>query len=609
MKAINIYTYSRIQEDMATEFENILSKRSKKLKVKLQEFDAIRSLVNMLLGIGVEIKDFEIFFLSFTIEQIGKEFDLIKLDKDNLVLNIELKSEEVGVEAIQNQLEKNRYYLKHLAPDVRLYTFVETGKELYKYTSKGLQLVGVEDLKDTMQLFQESLGENLESLFQANSYLISPLNSHQKFMYGDYFLTNQQHDIKKKIVDLILLNDKEYVLGITGKAGTGKTLLLYDIIKEIAERGENCCLIHSGILCDGHRILSAKWDNVTIFSAKELNGDGVENLKRYQFIFVDESQRIYSSTFEKIIKEVISESKTVIFAYDYAQSLSITEEERNIPAKLQKIDGFMVYTLSDKIRTSKEIASFTRTMMNLNNRARGYMDYSDIDVLFANNIEEAKRLINLYDEKGYIFISYTQSMYYRNSIDLYPNNYDTHHVIGQEYDKVMIMMDKNFRYDKERRIQGKEHPNPDLFFYKLLYQAISRAREKLCVLIVKNYKLFSDILNIKFDMLSRYQYKENNTNITLSVKKLNRLTKSIKDKLSEVHDNYSLTISETVDMINDELMGAELKKKVIRNGIKLLKIIQNELVSEEIYELISKYCDYVEETTRTANTELCLLGD
>ena len=609
MKAINIYTYSRIQEDMATEFENILSKRSKKLKVKPQEFDAIRSLVNMLLGIGVEIKDFEIFFLSFTIEQIGKEFDLIKLDKDNLVLNIELKSEEVGVEAIQNQLEKNRYYLKHLAPDVRLYTFVETGKELYKYTSKGLQLVGVEDLKDTMQLFQESLGENLESLFQANSYLISPLNSYQKFMYGDYFLTNQQHDIKKKIVDLILLNDKEYVLGITGKAGTGKTLLLYDIIKEIAERGENCCLIHSGILCDGHRILSAKWENVIIFSAKELNGDGVENLKRYQFIFVDESQRIYSSTFEKIIKEVISESKTVIFAYDYAQSLSITEEERNIPAKLQKIDGFVEYTLSDKIRTSKEIASFTRTMMNLNNRARGYMDYSDIDVLFANNTEEAKRLINLYDEKGYIFISYTQSMYYRNSIDLYPNNYDTHHVIGQEYDKVMIMMDKNFRYDKERRIQGKEHPNPDLLFYKLLYQGISRAREKLCVLIVENYKLFSDILNIKFDMLSRYQYKENNTNITLSVKKLNRLTKTIKDKLSEVHDNYSLTISETVDMINDQLMGAELKKKVIRNGIKLLKIIQNELVSEEIYELISKYCDYVEETTRTANTELCLLGD
>ena len=78
-------------------------------------------------------------------------------------------------------------------------------------------------------------------------------------------------------------------------------------------------------------------------------------------------------------------------------------------------------------------------------------------------------------------------------------------------------------------------------------------------------------------MLSRYQYKENRTNITLSVKKLNRLTKKIKDELPEVQAYDALTISEAVDMINDELMGAELKKKVVRNGIKLLKIIQKKL--------------------------------
>ena len=597
MKAINIYTYSRIQEDMATEFENILSQRTKKLNVKSQEFEAIKTLVNLLLDIGAEVRDFENFFASFIIEQIGKEFDLIKLDKDNLVLNIELKSEDVGVEAIQNQLEKNKYYLKHLAPNVQLYTFVESTKELYKYTQSGIRLVEMDDLKDTMQLFQTSLGENIESLFQANNYLISPLNTPQKFMSGDYFLTNQQHDIKKKIVNLILLNDRKHILGITGKAGTGKTLLLYDTIKEIAERGSTCCLIHSGILCNGHKVLNMQWKNVDIFSAKELNGDGAKILKKYQYMFVDESQRIYTSTFDKIIEEVSSESKTVIFAYDYVQSLSKTEENRNIPSMLQKVDGFMEYMLSDKIRTSKEIASFTGTLINLNNRARGYMDYSDIDVLFANSTEEAMKLIYLYDEKGYVFISYTQSLYYKNSIDLYPSTYDTHHVIGQEYDKVMIMMDENFRYDKERRIQGKEHPNPDLLFYKLLYQAISRAREKLCILVVGNYKLFSDILNIKYDMLSRYQYKENRTNITLSVKKLNRLTKKIKDELPEVQAYDALTISEAVDMINDELMGAELKKKVVRNGIKLLKIIQKKLEFEEIYEFISNYCEYVEEIT------------
>ena len=62
----NKYIYSRIQENMATEFENIFSQRSKK-------FLAIKTLVDLLLDINIEIKHFENIFASFTIEQIGKE--------------------------------------------------------------------------------------------------------------------------------------------------------------------------------------------------------------------------------------------------------------------------------------------------------------------------------------------------------------------------------------------------------------------------------------------------------------------------------------------------------------------------------------------------------
>ena len=65
MKAINIYTYSRIQENMATEFENILSQRAKKLNVKVQEFIAIKTLVDLLRNMETEIKYFENFFTSF----------------------------------------------------------------------------------------------------------------------------------------------------------------------------------------------------------------------------------------------------------------------------------------------------------------------------------------------------------------------------------------------------------------------------------------------------------------------------------------------------------------------------------------------------------------
>ena len=106
--------------------------------------------------------------------------------------------------------------------------------------------------------------------------------------------------------------------------------------------------------------------------------------------------------------------------------------------------------------------------------------------------------------------------------------------------------------------------HPDLLFYKLLYQAISRAREKLCVLVVENYKLFSDILNIKFDMLSRYQYKENYTNTTLSVKKLNRFTKKIKDKLSEL--NNAITIFKTVQIFNEfNFINNDLRLQIYKN--------------------------------------------
>ena len=44
---------------------------------------------------------------------------------------------------------KNHYYLKHLAPDVRLYTFVESTKKLYKYTPKGVEIASFTRTKNT----------------------------------------------------------------------------------------------------------------------------------------------------------------------------------------------------------------------------------------------------------------------------------------------------------------------------------------------------------------------------------------------------------------------------------------------------------------------------
>lgn len=93
MKAINLFTYTRVQPDYSTEYANLLTQRETKGKVKKHEYETLKKFVELLQSKGLDISDQEGFFYSFKIEQIGKEFDLLKIEKDRLVLNIELKSE------------------------------------------------------------------------------------------------------------------------------------------------------------------------------------------------------------------------------------------------------------------------------------------------------------------------------------------------------------------------------------------------------------------------------------------------------------------------------------------------------------------------------------
>lgn len=592
MKTINLYTFTRIQQDYLTEYENLLSQRETKKKVKVHEFETLRKFVELLQDQNVEIFVQEGFFYSFKIEQIGKEFDLLKIDKDKLVLNIELKSELIEEEKIKKQLEQNYYYLRHLASDIKLFTFIGETQEIYEYIDGDIIKVTSDVLIDVMNLFASNISEGIETLFEAKKYLISPLNTPKEFLQGQYFLTQQQKCIKEKVLSIV--SDIPFILGITGKAGTGKTLLLYDIANTIARLNNKCCVIHSGILSEGHNYLNDKWSNVSVISAKDLNGDS-NLLYNYDFIFVDEAQRIYDSTVNKITKMVFDEGKGVIFAYDFGQALSHAEEKRNIPDMLRGIEGFQEYSLTEKVRTNKEVASFYRTLLDLKDRARTYINYSNIDVLYADNIVEALQLIDLYKEMhGYVFISYTQSIYNHSSIDIYPNEHDTHHVIGQEYDKVIIVVDDNFRYDEDGRIQCRIHPNPDYRFYKLLYQGVSRAREKLCILVVNNYTMFKQISDIKYQMLEKCQYKDNVANSIVHPQKLNDLTKKIKDVLIKLESDDAETVDDAIDTVSKELLEVEPREKLIRSEIKLLNMILQKNKEKGLIILsIQDYINYI----------------
>ena len=94
------------------------------------------------------------------------------------------------------------------------------------------------------------------------------------------------------------------------------------------------------------------------------------------------------------------------------------------------------------------------------------------------------------------FINYSKSNYEASPYAAYEEDYDTHHVIGQEFDTVLILMDKSFYYDDDGVLQGIPHPNPDYLYPNLFYQGISRVREKIALIVVDAPVLFEKITSV-----------------------------------------------------------------------------------------------------------------
>ena len=343
MRPVNLYLLTRdMDKNTYTEFENILSARKERMQIKEHEFGSLRRLVDILQEKGVTIAQLDGFFYSYTIRQIGKEFDLLKIDAPNRVLNIELKSMSVTEEKIERQLLKNKYYLGTLADRLDMYTYVEETDSLYTLQDNVLKKAEFSELVCAVKLFSEYGTDNPDKLLQAKNYLISPLNMPKEFLEGRYFLTQQQEMIKRSICESLSdENSCTSYWGITGIAGTGKTLIMYDLAKEMSKNGK-VLMIHCGMLSEGHRILNEIMENVDIISEADIisanvNVDGyqpqayyvpgADSIIKHQFILVDEAQRMSENTLE-LIKTVTESTKNdvkvCVFSYDYFQILSRT---------------------------------------------------------------------------------------------------------------------------------------------------------------------------------------------------------------------------------------------------------------------------------------------
>ncbi|RVT48609.1 ATP-binding protein [Rheinheimera sediminis] len=488
MKAINIL--SLVQAFNSLNKNNYMNFSAHHgIGIKDDEVVDLTQLVTALNHIG-SVSVFDSFYVGYKIPQIGKEFDLLRIGK-NYAVNIELKRNS-SEEKILKQLRRNYYYLGSIGKPVYCFCFIAGTGNTYYYNDKHeIRLVNLADLHTVLEKQIDLYFADIDNFFDPSNYLVSPFNSTERFVLGQYFLTHQQEEIRLELINIAGDESKPRFISITGSAGTGKTLLVYDFVKEMVLSRKKVLVIHCGKLNSGHYILNSKY-NWGIASAKNCLS---YILSSYSVIVIDEAQRIYPNQLEKIVGAVQSSSGMCVLSYDKAQTLSSWEERRNIDDYVQKIVTLKKYELTDKIRTNKALSSFIKALFN-----RGYnspkIDSENVILNYFNNIESAKSFLMHLRNQSWTVLRFTPSRYTSSYHDNYsdPLNPNSHEVIGQEFDNVAVVIDSLFSYDINGDLiyAGGSYYHP----VKMLFQNITRTRKKLNIVIVQNEHILDRCMSV-----------------------------------------------------------------------------------------------------------------
>lgn len=467
------------------------------IKIKESELEDLRSLVPQLVdkervNASQAVNVLQRFYVGYTINQIGKEFDLLRFGK-NSVINIELKRENTG-DRMKKQLVRNKYYLSFLKSEVLNFTYVAEEDKLY-YLDKDESLKEIEFTFLIAELLNQDLTEieDINKLFDPSNYLVSPFNSTTEFLENKYFLTENQENFKNNILKLGTKGGPCFI-SLEGRAGTGKTLLTYDIAKEYKNKGKRVLIIHVGSLNDGHKKLrdNYAWEIASISQYSRYD------FKNYDLVIVDEAQRMGTIQVDKFLLKAEDTGTKYVFSYDYQQCLATWEINNNIPKYIQEKVSPKHFKLTDKIRTNKEIASFIKNLFDLSKRSPE-QKYSNVHVEYFGGPLAVKKELELLKSQGWKIVNYTPSKYNRHPHDSYQNdsNDSAHEVIGQEFDKVAVVLDEHFYYDEDKKLSTQGW-KVDPYYHptKMLFQMVTRTRKKLHIIILNNEDILNECLKI-----------------------------------------------------------------------------------------------------------------
>ena len=518
VKSLSIYILTRNQSiEHISKLERQLSGRKFPLKIRTWEWGSMRALAAQLEMYMQEVYSLR-FFYSFQIPRLGKEFDLLQI-KDNYIVNIELKSGVVSDQAIRKQLIQNRYYLSVLGRPIQSYTYISSQNRLVRLTHHD-HIVDAdwERLCEDLQKEGMNYEGNIEDLFRAELYLISPITDPVRFLKKEYFLTSQQRDIEKKILRDIYAKQSG-CFWFSGIPGTGKTLLLYDIAMKLSVR-HRICMVHCEENGEKWRILHERLQRIDFLADEQIHiekksgsqnsgqdkgPDGSQDydqrkqfnceerkvetqipFEKYRGILVDEAHLLSKDKIERLLE--LSKKQPVIFSSDSEDVISSEEMDKENIKKLENQTDIKVFRLTNRIRTNAELSTFIQNMMHLPPRMNSW-GYPHIFVVYANDDVEAENLLSDYIKQGYQWVEIEESERQEAQADLKMQ-------AVRDMDKIVLLLDERYYYDEEGYLRAACFMKNGSSYVRKIFHRLNHAKESIALVVKNNEKVYNTLLEL-----------------------------------------------------------------------------------------------------------------
>lgn len=441
--------------------------------------------IESLLKISQEINSKNGFNVSYNIERLDKEFDLIKYGNDTLV-NIELKLSSRDISQCENNYKiLKKYYNKEI---IHVFCYEENKNKLLKYNDelKVFDEVSFKELNNILDIIVKPRIININ--FNVSSVYINP----DYYLKNNYSLSSGQQTTKDKII-----NSSEKMILVSGRAGTGKTLLALDLYNYYIN--SNNTVIYLAPFKVNNLVSSELKKRVKMTTVKSFLEFACED--KYDIAIIDEAQRLKKEDIKglnKKIKDKIIMLGDINQAIDYEQGFKEEYEKKNC----------VKFNIKQIIRTDDTFDYFARKMLNKSTQGikNKKIDLSKIKIYMSDDV-------SIPSLSEYTYLEPAQSIIYTSCLDkcekrtcklisdTCSTNKTTYDVIGQEYSKVVIHFCEGYFINAENKICGR----PSICYGYLenqIYTIITRTVDEL-IIIVDDITIYNFLNKIKENILKK----------------------------------------------------------------------------------------------------------